>query len=601
MREYIGLSGSRYGAFKDLDHDGIEEYMEAHYELNVYKLFGSTYQLWRTQELIGGGNFELAAYLDYDGDGFVDFIGRYILDDHYVLYKNFQNKYWAPDGLFQDRFGFDLPDNFDIYDFTDALDLRSDHDDDIFFERNGSVYACENLSQLQSIKGTAYWDVNQDSLMNPGEIPIRDIKMSSTLFSLPIHTYTDQAGEFNITADTGIHSLQISPLNNCWQPHFNNPLDVYVKENENTVLQLPFILEGKEIKVTSTLSHGITRCQRPVQYHFQIINDGCKALKGTATIRLADKIEFFTPNIFYPYTISGNEIIIQVDTFLPGYTAEFNILVRVPTVDTTGETMSHSLVFEYGAMDGSTTGQIHEKTFPEVILCALDPNDKVASPDRSLMYDAAYVENEDLLYTIRFQNTGNDTAFNVVLVDTLSEKLDLETFRIIDASHSYRTRLDLTSRTLTVYFDQILLPDSTIDFVGSNGFFSFSIRPAAGMADYTSIQNTASIYFDFNAPVVTNTVELVFVTDLSILETSNTEIPHLQYSIDPNPSNGTFRIQPFSTDLDLSVYNMFGQEVAFNKWHEGIRLIGPADGVYWLVIRNGQEIKTGKLVVTGRK
>ncbi|MCB0556652.1 MAG: hypothetical protein KDD02_24110, partial [Phaeodactylibacter sp.] len=43
----------------------------------------------------------------------------------------------------------------------------------------------------------------------------------------------------------------------------------------------------------------------------------------------------------------------------------------------------------------------------------------------------------DLEYLVRFQNTGNDTAFLVVIRDTLSEFLDIATVRPGAASHPY--------------------------------------------------------------------------------------------------------------------------------------------------------------------
>lgn len=39
--------------------------------------------------------------------------------------------------------------------------------------------------------------------------------------------------------------------------------------------------------------------------------------------------------------------------------------------------------------------------------------------------------NESLVYTIRFQNTGTDTAFNIVVKDTLDDRLNGATVEII--------------------------------------------------------------------------------------------------------------------------------------------------------------------------
>ncbi len=51
-----------------------------------------------------------------------------------------------------------------------------------------------------------------------------------------------------------------------------------------------------------------------------------------------------------------------------------------------------------------------------------------------------------------------------------------------------------------------MLPDSTRDGVGSNGFIQFSIKPLADLPEKTRIENFADIFFDYNPPIRTNTV-----------------------------------------------------------------------------------------------
>ncbi|MCI4669910.1 MAG: T9SS type A sorting domain-containing protein, partial [Bacteroidia bacterium] len=55
-------------------------------------------------------------------------------------------------------------------------------------------------------------------------------------------------------------------------------------------------------------------------------------------------------------------------------------------------------------------------------------------------------------------------------------------------------------------FDPIFLPDSTTDLEGSNGFVKFGIQMMPGLPLGSTIENKAAIYFDFNAPIITNTV-----------------------------------------------------------------------------------------------
>ncbi len=137
------------------------------------------------------------------------------------------------------------------------------------------------------------------------------------------------------------------------------------------------------------------------------------------------------------------------------------------------------------------------------ITSSYDPNEKIAEPTG--LGDANLIErNWDLEYTVYFQNTGNDTAFTVEIIDTLSEFLDVSTLRINGGSHPFSWEINQDNE-LKFLFENILLPDSTTDLLGSQGFVEYVIRPKATVPFNTQINNTANIYFDFNEPIITNT------------------------------------------------------------------------------------------------
>jgi uncharacterized repeat protein (TIGR01451 family) len=137
------------------------------------------------------------------------------------------------------------------------------------------------------------------------------------------------------------------------------------------------------------------------------------------------------------------------------------------------------------------------------ILDSYDPNDKQVLPVgvTAQHYTPTGVP---LHYRIRFQNTGNDDAYRVEVVDTLSADLDLRTLRVEAASHAYRLRVSGQGQpVLTFTFDGIGLPPSSRNDAGSNGFVQFSIQPKANLAPKTLIENYADIFFDYNPPVRT--------------------------------------------------------------------------------------------------
>lgn len=130
-----------------------------------------------------------------------------------------------------------------------------------------------------------------------------------------------------------------------------------------------------------------------------------------------------------------------------------------------------------------------------------DPNDKTGLP-RGVGNQHLIAAGTAIEYLIRFQNTGTDTAFRVEIRDTLPPGLDLATLERGAASHPYRLNIS-GQGVLQVLFAPIVLPDSNVNFIGSQGFVKFRISTKKQLPAGTMLENRAAIYFDFNTPVLT--------------------------------------------------------------------------------------------------
>lgn len=132
-----------------------------------------------------------------------------------------------------------------------------------------------------------------------------------------------------------------------------------------------------------------------------------------------------------------------------------------------------------------------------------DPNDKTGYPNGFCA--AHFIEaGQDIEYRIRFQNTGTAPAINIVVQDTLPLTLDPSTVQPGASSHPYSFEL-LGNGVLRFTFTDIMLPDSNASEPDSHGFVNFTVAQASSNTNGTLINNQAAIYFDFNAPVFTNT------------------------------------------------------------------------------------------------
>ncbi len=236
---------------------------------------------------------------------------------------------------------------------------------------------------------------------------------------------------------------------------------------------------------------------------------------------------------------------------------------------------------------------------------SFDPNDKQAFP--SGYSDEHYIENRtELEYLIRFQNTGTDTAFTVFILDTLDNNLDLSSFKFGSASHPYRFTLK-DQNILEVYFDNILLPDSTVNEEASHGFVKFKINPKDNLSAGTVIYNQAGIYFDFNEPVITNrtyhTIGIDYIIIDLIEDTNNVGYKTPVTSYYPNPflEHIYFELKNAPQDnLIFKVYNLQGQlihqqEISDNRF--SYRHIDRSSGVFFFqVLSNGKAVSTGKII-----
>ena len=137
----------------------------------------------------------------------------------------------------------------------------------------------------------------------------------------------------------------------------------------------------------------------------------------------------------------------------------------------------------------------------EIVGGSFDPNDKAEL--HGGVFPVDLLTTDKLHYLIRFQNTGTDTAFNIVIRDTLHNTLDVLGFEMVTASHPFTMKIK-DGRHAEWRFSNILLPDSNRNEKASHGFLAFSIRPKASLVVNDVITNRASIYFDYNLPIVTN-------------------------------------------------------------------------------------------------
>ena len=288
-----------------------------------------------------------------------------------------------------------------------------------------------------------------------------------------------------------------------------------------------------------------------------------------------------------PDTFTSQKVVVKVGNLnlqnLSQYAA-FNVMTD--TMAQSGDTITVKVSIVSPNAETNKLNNSYYRTF--IVRNSYDPNMKTASHEKvSPGFDKA------ITYTIDFQNTGTAEAINIVLRDTLDADLDTNSFAVLGSSHAVQTTR--RGRVLSFRFDDINLPDSGSNQVGSHGFVTYTVSHNLQCCIIISFFNTAYIYFDFNPPVVTNTTKTyTFVSNGSVVNQDFN-----QFKIWPNPAKSTVNFMSVTNDAtDATLMDVYGKTIRhINAQASGQMILSDLpSGLYLLKLASAQFNATYKIV-----
>lgn len=443
-----------------------------------------------------------------------------------------------------------------------SIDLDDDGDVDLLasLSNKSEIRYYENLSLSAKISGSVFFDSDNDKFKDSTESGLARIPIEV----VPDAKYvsTDEEGNFTVYLENGNYTISPS-VDDCWVRTTDKAIFRAQVNVGDCIDGIDFGFDigvnESDFNVESFLNNGFNRCGFYTPMWGSYVNRSCTTFSGTITIigKEIGDVKSVSP---IPTELSSTEISWYVDSLLPNqvFNTSLEYYTSLPT------NRNDSTFFKVRIVDN--IGQEILSQYSYEIRCSYDPNDKQVSPARSLYLEDNYIlTDEKLTYTIRFQNTGNDTAFRVVIRDILSDQLDPLTFNMVASSHTCQTSIDDEGQVV-FRFDDILLPDSVTNPTGSQGFVQFEILPKQNLTNNTVIPNRAAIYFDLNQPIITNTVKVIVVdeipgtTSIEDLLSDNNEV-----MIFPNPSDGFFNLVFQSgipkITMTLEVFDTAGKQI----------------------------------------
>lgn len=457
------------------------------------------------------------------------------------------------------------------------------------FNGNGVVSLDRLLRDYITVSATCFIDKNENGKRDTGEPSFENLRLQ--VDDLFLDYLTDENGKFEFPLETGKHT--ITPIiPKIWKATTKTSYTFNVS-SESADLDLAIGLKPTKtvVDVDGFTGGPALRCGFTTRQVVKVINSGTVQGDYHVVLELDSKIKVdsFSQT---PDSANGNRFVWVAKNLDPSKSFSSHFYFKVPGISFLGESLDMDATYR-------VPGKLEKKdTLRGTIRCAFDPNDKSVWPNRETLGNAFY-PGEELTYRIRFQNTGNDTAFNVEVTDTLSPHLDWSTFRVLDQSHG-NMKATLDSNGMVEFaFPNILLPDSHVNEPRSHGYITFRIKPDSGLAFNTQVHNKADIYFDYNPAITTNQTVSVYADFPVKVEQPNSR--SLSVEVFPNPFSNTFSLTWPATDekANIKVSTADGRLVFAKKNVEKGRDIGIPDlpsGVYLLQVEMGDTYETLRLV-----
>lgn len=397
-----------------------------------------------------------------------------------------------------------------------AADMDQDDDDDIVVagrptgDVHGLFWYASFLQSPYRMEGTAFVDANENGQLDTGEGGLPFIAaITSPAASIPL---TDTTGHYRIFADSGYYEVHI-PLPGPWWAITTDSVSyhVHLTDQQPVASALDFgyapVIDSTDLHLT--LVAGSAPCEGDLVHFLSIANEGTTLPSGTVCYAL-DSAFTFVSSVPPPTSISGDTICWEYDSLFYFSIETIQLNLIGPDAITLGNPISSTLTVTEEDELGNVLNTFQEEWNAQV-QCAYDPNDKRVTPAGYGAMGAVDIDTPALEYTIRFQNTGNAPATDVVLRDPLDSSLDPASIQVVGFSHDPTSVSVDVNGQLVVRFENIQLVDSGTSYTASQGFFSFRIHLQPDLPDGTEIHNTASIFFDFNPPVITNTTQTMLV------------------------------------------------------------------------------------------
>jgi hypothetical protein len=311
-------------------------------------------------------------------------------------------------------------------------------------------------------------------------------------------------------------------------------------------------------------------------------NKGTQTQSGTVSLDYFDPIEDLVsaiPNFTSESSSFMHTLNWSFSNLRPFESREIVITFNLNSPTETPSVNAGNLIQHTARIVGLTDETPDDNTslLTQSVVNSYDPNDKVCTEGNVL---PIHEVGKYLHYIIRFENTGTGNAENVVVKDMIdTSKFDISTLVPLHGSHAFETRISSTNKVEFI-FENINLP---FDNANNDGYVAFKIKTLPNLAVGNQIINSASIYFDYNAPIITDPYTVTVFNPLSTVDFDFGSI----FILSPVPAKDSLTITTKQNVVmsSVNIYNALGQLIQVNtNPSETIDVSGLKTGSFFIKI-----------------
>ncbi|UPQ77981.1 T9SS type A sorting domain-containing protein [Flavobacterium azooxidireducens] len=460
-------------------------------------------------------------------------------------------------------------------------------------EGNGDFHASSYCTftpggDYNTIKGSVLWNCDEDERTIYTKVTIYDGIVEGA-------TFTDQNGEYTFFTQAGTQII-LPVIENPSFFTLTPPINAVIfPDNNNNVETLDFCISPNGINPDLEV---VIAPLLPARPGFNATYEIVYRNKGNTVLSQDYGLSFFYNQHLMTYVSATVNPDTQIEgtlnwsyeNLLPFESRSIivTMLINTPTDIENPVNIDDVLTFTSIITPQAGDENVVDNTFifNQVVVGAYDPNDitciegDVVSPD--------YI-GEELHYIIRFENTGNFYAENVVVVmDIDPTKYDVSSLKVLNSSHDMRAQV--RGNKAEFIFSNIYL-DS-----GGHGNILLVMNSKNSLTTGDFVKSKADIYFDYNYPIITNEAETLF----EALSVVNPVLDNI-ISIYPNPTKDivNISIKDNSTIKTIELYDIQGrllQTQIVNNVTSELNLADRANGMYFIKINTDLGSKLEKLV-----